>query len=512
MFHHKRGIFAALLMLTVVSLAFGQNLGSGEIYDALGISPEDCILVPNGGGYRLFIRKKPQIGSVLIAAADIAQDSIVEAYGYYTREYDPENPSNIVPGAWYIIADSTAAVHETLGEAYELYIPPILYRYDGFAGSGAADTWIPVSMERGLPVIIRTFNLPYINPRGGFRDNSFFLPQAGVVDIDDAEPRAEPAASADSAELSKPENLPESSGPVIQPPSPPATAFQSPSLPDPVIQPSSSPAAGPPLHSRLRLWTGVTLFKPGAEGSRDEFQLDLKKIDLEGGITYSQGLSGIFSLNLGIERDPLLMNRFIVRAAADWDIFGIEAGPYFGILNPTLDVISPGLSMVFRVNIFSGAITGSFRLDSSLGRTPRISGDYTQDAYEFGLGGIISRVTLNFSVSGRTKTSKISQSQNITSSWARYNLSAEYAFRPIPVTLGLNLGYQQLDWVNTAVFQSPPYHYPLVYAGLKGSYKIMPNMELYLNLEAPVYPLEYMSDNNAPALAQASLGFAWDIR
>jgi hypothetical protein len=121
-------------------------------------------------------------------------------------------------------------------------------------------------------------------------------------------------------------------------------------------------------------------------------------------------------------------------------------------------------------------------------------------------------VLLNFSLSGRSVTRKTGQLQDITGVWTRYNLSAEYIFQPIPLTLGLDLGFQQLKWIHEAVREPPTYNYHAVYMGLRASYKINSDMGLYLKTEMPVYPADYFIVPNAPALIQGTLGFVWTIR
>jgi hypothetical protein len=466
----QRGAFGLILILACIGVVYGQDAGPSPEYpvqaedpsEKLALTLEDVLLTfDKAGGYHLFIRKLPRIESVLLTAADAAS--------YYTWGWNPVNgeeryyqyPESPGMGAmvpWFLV-DSTAEPHWKFGEAFEIYIPPTLYLADGAA-------WKQVPVVEGMPMTIRAFTLPHADPGGIFRDSFFVL----IKNIENTS-----GAEVIGSDLGIP-----------------------------------SPGPKPGFHSILRISGGIAAFHPGAAGSMDELQLE-RKNDPGGSVSFSQGLSGIISLNLEFERDPVLMNRLMARIAADWPIFGIEAGPYFGILNPAADVISPGLSLILRAKLLSGAFSGSFRFDSSLGRDPQISGDYTQNYYEFSLGALLSRVTLGLSISDRTLIRKTSQLRDIVSIRARYNFSFDYTFRSIPLTLGLDMGYQQLTWLYMTALQPAAYHYNAAYIGPKASLKIRA-VKLFFTTEAPVYPMEYLTVPNAPVLLQASLGFVWNIR
>ncbi|GHV88986.1 hypothetical protein AGMMS50267_13460 [Spirochaetia bacterium] len=463
----------------------GTALGYGQIAsEALKLSPEDCILeADTDGGYHLFIRKKPRIGSVLLTASSAA-NVWADRYVYRVLEKNPINGNETYyleelvkdkrsPG--YLL-DSTAAPHERLGSAFEIYIPPVVYLND----ESAAVPWKPITMAGGMPVNIRAFSLPNADPAAGYRDN--FYADGKIIRLDTLPPpppASSNGAGSDSADGGDADGATEGGG-------------------------ADNDASGKPadespqrLPSILRLWGGAVLFHPGPQSSLDN------EFEPVGAVTFSQGLSKIVSFNLGFERDPVLVNRFIARVAADWGNFGVEAGPYFGFLNSGPVVTTPGLSLIFKGNL-RGILSGSFRLDTSLGRSLENSGDSRQDTVGFNLEGITRWVTLTLDISHRAITRKTDFGDDSVSSWTRFNLSTVHVFR-VP-TLGVSVGYQRLSHTPNG------YTYDAVYAGPILSFKFTPNVELFLNLEAPLYPLEYATVPLAPALLQADLGLTWKLR
>ncbi|GHT75103.1 hypothetical protein FACS1894124_5980 [Spirochaetia bacterium] len=479
---NKLRLFGFLFIFAGAALVYGQMFS-----EALKLSPEDCILeADTDGGYHLFIRKKPGIGSVLLTASSAA-NVWADQYVYRVREKNPINGNEVYyleelvrdmryPG--YLL-DSTAAPHERLGSAFEIYIPPLVYLND----ESAALPWKPITAASSMPVNIRAFSLPNADPAAGYRDN--FYADGKIIRLDTlAPPPPAPLdeAGSDDADVVDGGDADGADG---------VTAGEGDTLRKPADE---SPQR---LPSILRLWGGAVLFHPGPQSSLYD------KFEPVGAVTFSQGLSKIVSFNLGFERDPVLVNRFIAGVAADWENFGFEAGSYFGFLNSGPVVTTPGLSLIFRGNL-KGVLSGSFRLDTSLGRSLENSGDYRQDAVGFNLEGITRWVTLTLDISHRTVTRKTDFGDDSVSGWTRFNLSIVHVFR-VP-TLGLSVGYQRLSHTPNG------YTYDAVYAGPILSFKFTPNVELFLNLEAPLYPLDYATVPGAPALLQAELGLTWKLR
>jgi hypothetical protein len=130
------------------------------------------------GGFHLFIRKKPELGSVLLTESTRDPSLTESNYAYRCPEWNPVNGDEIrvLDGApipresqiWSLI-DSTPEADAQFGEAFHIYIPYILnYGYEwGRHGE--------IYITDGTYLNIRGFVMPYGDYRGDFRDNPFVL-------------------------------------------------------------------------------------------------------------------------------------------------------------------------------------------------------------------------------------------------------------------------------------------------------------------------------------------------
>jgi hypothetical protein len=130
------------------------------------------------GGYHLFIRKKPGIGSVLLT--ETTRDPALQAdnYAYRAPEWNRYNGDEIrlldgVPlrneNNLYSLIDSTPEADAYFGEAFHIYIPYIL-EY-GYPWSRSGEVYV----HDGTFFNIRSFALPMGNYEGAFRDNPYEL-------------------------------------------------------------------------------------------------------------------------------------------------------------------------------------------------------------------------------------------------------------------------------------------------------------------------------------------------
>ncbi|MDR2143192.1 MAG: VWA domain-containing protein [Treponema sp.] len=145
----------------------------------LGITTEDMRIEQRAdGGFHLYIRKKPGIGSVLLTESTRDPALRENNYAYRAPEWNAVNGDEIrildgqpIPKSeriWSLI-DSTPERHPELGEAFHVYIPYILnYGFD-YTRHGE------VYVVDGTYLNIRAFSLPYADYRGAFRDNPFVL-------------------------------------------------------------------------------------------------------------------------------------------------------------------------------------------------------------------------------------------------------------------------------------------------------------------------------------------------
>jgi hypothetical protein len=130
------------------------------------------------GGFHLFIRKKPGIGSVLLTESTRDPSFTEDNYAYRAAEWNPVNGDELrilqgapVPretGIWSII-DSSPEPDAQFGQAFQLYIPYLLYY--GYTTTRHGEVYV----TDGTYLNIRAFTLPYGDYRDRFRDNPFVV-------------------------------------------------------------------------------------------------------------------------------------------------------------------------------------------------------------------------------------------------------------------------------------------------------------------------------------------------
>ena len=165
----KRPVFFILLIFHCVFL-YAQDLS---------INSEDLLLEMRAdGGFHLFIRKKPDVASVLLT--ETTRDPTMQAdnYAYRAGEWNPVNGDEIrilngnpIPreSRIYSLISSTVVNHSVLGPSFHIYIPYILYY--GYEEGRHGEVYL----TDGTYLNIRSFALPYADYRGSFRDNPFML-------------------------------------------------------------------------------------------------------------------------------------------------------------------------------------------------------------------------------------------------------------------------------------------------------------------------------------------------
>jgi hypothetical protein len=164
-------LFAGLgLFLLAAAPVFTQDLT---------ISLEDTRIEQRvDGGFHLFIRKKPDIYSVLLTETTRDPAMMEDNYAYRAQERNNVNGDElrILNGTpltgtngQYSLIDSTSEIHPELGEAFHIYIPYILYY--GYSDTRHGEIYV----ADGTFLNIRAFGMPYADYRGGFRDNPYLL-------------------------------------------------------------------------------------------------------------------------------------------------------------------------------------------------------------------------------------------------------------------------------------------------------------------------------------------------
>jgi hypothetical protein len=166
----KKFALAGVALFLASGLAYGQDLAIG---------PGDLRVERDAnGGFHLFIRRKPGVGSVLLTESTRDPARAEDNYASRAAEWNAVNGDErrildgiVLPqeiNLWSII-DSTPESDAQFGQAFQLYIPGTLsYGYVNSRHGG-------VQVADGTYLNIRSFEQPYGDYRGYFRDNPFVV-------------------------------------------------------------------------------------------------------------------------------------------------------------------------------------------------------------------------------------------------------------------------------------------------------------------------------------------------
>lgn len=170
----KKKLVGILGLMFCLSTLFAEN-------DALDLVIEqgDIRLEKDSeSGYHLYIRKKPNINSVILVETTKDPTGQEANYAYRAENYNPINgdEKRILNGeflnseyAKYSLIDSTPEKDSKYGEAFHIYIPEELSYGYPWTRNGK----IPV--EKGTFINIRSFEKPYADYTGSFADNPFMF-------------------------------------------------------------------------------------------------------------------------------------------------------------------------------------------------------------------------------------------------------------------------------------------------------------------------------------------------
>jgi hypothetical protein len=125
------------IALAAVLLAAFDLSAQGFPANGLSIATDDLRIEQRvDGGFHLFVRQKPGLGSVMLTESTRDPAMRENNYAYRTAERNAVNGSEIrlIDGApippeqrIYSIIDSTPEPHPELGQAFHLYLPYLLY-------------------------------------------------------------------------------------------------------------------------------------------------------------------------------------------------------------------------------------------------------------------------------------------------------------------------------------------------------------------------------------------------
>jgi hypothetical protein len=151
---------------------------TGLIYaQDLGIVQDDLRIEQRiDGGFHLFIRKKPDISSILVTESTKDAQFLEANYAYRVSAWNEINGNEIrmlngeeLPPPNKYLLDSTPETDMQFGMAFHIYIPYILdFGYEtGRHGE--------IYVKDGSYFNLRAFALPYADYSGAFQDNPYIL-------------------------------------------------------------------------------------------------------------------------------------------------------------------------------------------------------------------------------------------------------------------------------------------------------------------------------------------------
>ena len=163
------------LLLSILALCTSAFVAAQD----LRLAPDDLRITQSlEGGYELWVRKLPDMESVLLTESTRDPDGELAVYAYRNPEYHPLNgdEQRMLNGefldseyARYSLIDSTPEEHPELGQAFRIFIPYVVEYGYPWTRSGE------VQVLDGTFLNIRTFPLPYASYEGGFVDNPYRL-------------------------------------------------------------------------------------------------------------------------------------------------------------------------------------------------------------------------------------------------------------------------------------------------------------------------------------------------
>lgn len=163
----RTGFILLLIILTQMSI-FGIDL-SISAADIYGEYLDD-------GGYHIYIRKKPDINSILFTESTKDPEMKIHVYALRASSYNPVNgdEKRIIDGEYlekglYSIIDSTPEKNKRFGYAFHFFIP-LVVKY-GYPTTRSGKIYI----SDGAFINMRCFEKPYGDYTGRYHDNPFTL-------------------------------------------------------------------------------------------------------------------------------------------------------------------------------------------------------------------------------------------------------------------------------------------------------------------------------------------------
>lgn len=219
----KQFFIFAFLLCGFAIFSQSESLGKSTKKNPLIIQPQDLRLVPESSnsfsqkqGYHLYIKKLPQVESVMLVETTKDPAGKSDSYAYRAMEYNTINGDEIryLNGkelkseySKYSLVDSTPEPDEQFGQAFHIYIPYEMQFGYPWARNGK------VTINKGTFINIRSFEKKYADYTGAYYDNAYMfdLGQKVVIHNEKPEKKEEapvltddynPVASAKFSEIS----------------------------------------------------------------------------------------------------------------------------------------------------------------------------------------------------------------------------------------------------------------------------------------------------------------------
>ena len=181
-------IVISIFMLFCSSSFYGQNSTSNNSQSIVYTSEQQKIRVENqnvkliadkeNGGYHLYVKKSPNVNSILLTETTKDPTGKNDSYAYRSKEYNKINGDEkrilngeflVSEGAKYSLVDSTPEETDFFGPAFHIYIPQTLvYGYE-WSRNGE------IQIDKGTFINIRSFEKPYADYTGNYVDNPFMF-------------------------------------------------------------------------------------------------------------------------------------------------------------------------------------------------------------------------------------------------------------------------------------------------------------------------------------------------
>jgi hypothetical protein len=168
----------ARLILPLILLCAVFSLPRHLSAQALEIGPDELRIEQSlEGGYNLYVKAVPGLGSVLLTESTEDPERDTASYAYRSPEYHAANgdEKRLLDGQvleetrGHSLIDSTPEEHPDLGKVYRIFIPYVVVYGYPWTRSGE------VQVLDGTYLSIRAFAKPYADYTGDFRDNPFIL-------------------------------------------------------------------------------------------------------------------------------------------------------------------------------------------------------------------------------------------------------------------------------------------------------------------------------------------------